>query len=136
MGVFVMMNNYFHDVATAMLLVASILMMFLIKEVERHGNIETKRLFVDLYPKMSHIIGGTIVFIVMAGIVRTFTYKDFEWANAVGNEQVPAIIVKHVLVVLFLFFGFRGWFRVHRRVKEMKEEVMEARIMEAGKDRR
>lgn len=133
MGVFVMMNNYFHDVATAMLLVASILMMFLIKEVERHGNIETKRLFVDLYPKMSHIIGGTIVFIVMAGIVRTFTYKDFEWANAVGNEQVPAIIVKHVLVVLFLFFGFRGWFRVHRRVKEMKEEVMEARITEAKK---
>lgn len=133
MGVFVMMNNYFHDVATAMLLVASILMMFLIREVERHGNIETKRLFVDLYPKMSHIIGGTIVFIIMAGIVRTFTYEDFEWANAVGNEQVPAIIVKHVLVVLFLFYGFRGWFRVHRRVKAMKEEVLEARIAEAKK---
>lgn len=131
MGVFVMMNNYFHDVATAMLLVASLLMMFLIREVERHGNIETKRLFVDLYPKMSHIIGGTIVFIVMAGIVRTFTYKEFEWANAVGNEQVPAIIVKHILVVLFLFFGFSGWLRVHRRVKTMKEELMQARIAEA-----
>lgn len=131
MGVFVMMNNYFHDVATAMLLVASILMMFLIKEVERHGNIEVKKLFVDLYPKMSHIIGGTIVFIIMAGIVRTFTYKDFEWANAVGNEQVPAIIVKHILVVLFLFFGFRGWIRVHKRAKAMKEELIESRIAEA-----
>lgn len=126
-----MMNNYFHDVATAMLLVASILMMFLIREVERHGNIETKRLFVDLYPKMSHIISGTIVFIIMAGIVRTFTYKEFEWANAVGNEQVPAIIIKHVLVVLFLFYGFRGWIRVHRRVKAMKGEIMAARIAEA-----
>lgn len=131
MGVFVMMNNYFHDVATAMLLVASLLMMFLIREVERHGNVEVKRLFVDVYPKISHIIGGTIVFIIMAGIVRTFTYKDFEWANAVGNEQVPAIIVKHILVVLFLFFGFRGWFRVHKRVKEMKEELLEFRIAEA-----
>lgn len=135
MGVFVMMNNYFHDVATAILLVASILMMFLIKEVERHGNMEVKRLFVDLYPKMSHIIGGTIVFIIMAGIVRTFTYKDFEWANAVGNEQVPAIIVKHVLVVLFLFYGFRGWIRVHRRVKAMKEEVVEFRVAEAKKNK-
>lgn len=131
MGVFVLMNNYFHDVATAMLLVASLLMMFMIREVERHGNIETKKLFLDVYPKISHIIGGTIVFIIMAGIVRTFTYKDFEWANAVGNEQVPAIIVKHVLVVLFLFFGFRGWIRVHRRVKEMKEEVLKERIAEA-----
>lgn len=131
MGVFVMMNNYFHDVATAMLLMASLLMMFLIREVERHGNIETKKLFVDLYPKISHIIGGAIVFIVMAGIVRTFTYKDFEWANAVGNEQVPAIIVKHILVVLFLFFGFRGWFRVHKRVKEMREEIVELRVAEA-----
>lgn len=131
MGVFVLMNNYFHDVATAMLLVASLLMMFMIREVERHGNIETKKLFLDVYPKISHIIGGTIVFIIMAGIVRTFTYKDFEWANAVGNEQVPAIIVKHVLVVLFLFFGFRGWFRVHKRVKEMREEIVELRIAEA-----
>ena len=131
MGVFVLMNNYFHDVATAMLLMASLLMMFMIREVEKHGNIETKRLFLDVYPKISHIIGATIVFIIMAGIVRTFTYKDFEWANAVGNEQVPAIIVKHVLVVLFLYFGFRGWFRVHKRVKEMKEEVLNVRIAEA-----
>lgn len=132
MGVFVMMNNYFHDVATAMLLVASLLMMFLIREVERHGNVETKKLFVDVYPKMSHIIGGTIVFIVMAGIVRTFTYKEFEWANAVGNEQVPAIIVKHVLVIIFLVVGLRGWFRVHRRVKEMRKELIEVRIAEAN----
>ncbi|MDT8316483.1 MAG: hypothetical protein RQ824_00640 [bacterium] len=133
MGVFVMMNNYFHDVATAMLLVASILMMYMIREVERHANIETKRFFVDVYPKMSHIIGGTIVFIFMAGIVRTFTYEEFEWANAVGNEQVPAIIVKHVLVVVFLIVGLRGWFRVHKRVKEMKEEIIQVRIDEANK---
>lgn len=132
MGVFVMMNNYFHDVATAMLLVASLLMMFLIREVERHGNVEVKKMFVDLYPKMSHIIGGTIVFIVMAGIVRTFTYKEFEWANAVGNEQVPAIIVKHIVVVIFIIVGLKGWIRVHRRVKEMKEELVQARIEEAA----
>lgn len=130
MGVFVLMNNYFHDVATAMLLVASLLMMFMIREVESHGNIETKKLFVDVYPKMSHIIGGTIVFIFMAGIVRTFTYKEFEWANAVGNEQVPAIIVKHTLVIIFLVAGLRGWFRVHKRVKEMKEELVQSRIAE------
>lgn len=131
MGVFVLMNNYFHDVATAMLLMGSLLMMFLIKEVERHGNTEAKQLFVDIYPKMSHIIGGTIVFIIMAGIVRTFTYKEFEWANAVGNEQVPAIVVKHVLVVLFLFYGFRGWIRVHKKAKAMKEELIQTRIAEA-----
>ena len=131
MGVFVLMNNYFHDVATAMLLVASLLMMFLIRTVEKHNNLEVKRLFVDLYPKMSHLIGGAIIFIVMAGIVRTFTYKEFEWANAVGNEQIPAIIVKHVLVVLFLVVGLLGWIRVHKRAQQMKEEIIQARIDEA-----
>lgn len=131
MGIFVMMNNYFHDVATALLLVASLLMMFLIREVEKHGNREVKRLFVDLYPKMSHIIGGTIVFIVMAGIVRTFTYSEYEWANAVGNEQVPAIIVKHVLIVIFLIVGLRGWIKVHKSAKHMREELIEHRIADA-----
>ena len=124
MGIFVMMNNYFHDVATAMLVVASLMMFFLFKEVQKQNNSQTKQLFVDVYGKLSHIIGGTIIFIIMAGIVRTFTYKEFEWANAVGNEQVPAIIVKHILVVFFLVFGLRGWIKVHKRVKQMREELL------------
>ena len=131
MGVFVMMNNYFHDVATALLLMGSLLMLFLFREVEKHNNLKVKQLFVDIYPKMSHIISGAIVFIVMAGIVRTFTYKEFEWANAVGNEQVPAIIVKHILVVVFLVVGLRGWIIVHKRVKAMKQELLDAIVAEA-----
>ena len=131
MGIFVMMNNYFHDVATAMLVVASLLMFFLFKEVEKQKNNETKQLFVNVYGKLSHIIGGTIIFIIMAGIVRTFTYKEFEWANAVGNEQVPAIIVKHILVVFFLVFGLRGWIKVHRRVRKMREELLDVLIKKA-----
>ncbi len=121
-GILVMMNNYFHDVASAMLIIAVLFMVFMTKDIENASR-DVKIYFSDVYKKMSHVIGGTVIFIFMAGIVRTFTYKDFEWANAVGAEQVPAIIVKHLIILFFVVYGIIGWLKLHKKIKKIREEI-------------
>ena len=126
-AVLVMMNNYFHDFAAAVLIVSVLLTFFMAREIESKGK-DVKLYFSNVYTRMSHVIGITLAFIFMAGIVRTFTYKDFEWANAVGTEQVPAIIVKHLIILFFVVYGIIGWIKLHKKVKRIREEIKEGSL--------
>lgn len=60
---------------------------------------------------------------LFAGTIRAFTYKDFEWANAVGVGQVYAIMVKHVILGGIFFYGVALWIRSHKMVKEVRKEL-------------
>lgn len=122
-GILVMMNNYFHDLAAGIVFVCGVVMFVSVKKVQEMGLREGKELFLGVYPTLVHIIGGSIIFMLFAGVIRTFTYKDFEWANAVGNAQVPAIIVKHILLGGIFFYGIALWVKSHRKVKEMRKEL-------------
>lgn len=122
-GILVMMNNYFHDLAAGIVFVCGVVMFVSVKRAEEAGSIEAKRLFLGVYPTLVHIIGGAVIFMLFAGVIRTFTYKEFEWANAVGNAQVPAIIVKHIMLGGIFFYGIALWIKTHGKVKEMRLEV-------------
>ena len=65
----------------------------------------------DFYPKL------------FAGTIRTFTYKEFEWAKAVGVGQVHAIIVKHVILGGIFFYGIALWIKAHKIIKRMRTEL-------------
>ena len=45
---------------------------------------------------------------------------DFEWANAVGRLQVPALILKHVLAFAFVGVGVYLWVKLDSRVKALR----------------
>ena len=96
-------------------------------KVEEIGSRESKEIFLGTYPTLVHIIGGAIIFMLFAGVIRTFTYKEFEWANAVGNDQVPAIIVKHIFLGGIFFYGVVLWVKSHKKVKEMRKELAAGR---------
>lgn len=117
-----MLNNYFHDFATALFLVCSYAMVLLARHVEHKGD-ESKSLVTDIYPKLLHLNVGSVIFLFMAGIVRAFTYVDFEWANAVGTGQVPALLVKHTLLLALFFYGVYLWIGVHRKIQIMRREL-------------
>lgn len=122
-GILVMMNNYFHDLAAGIVFVCGVMMFAMVKKTEEMGSREIKEFFLGVYPVLVHIIGGAIIFMLFAGVIRTFTYKDFEWANAVGNAQVPAIIVKHIMLGGIFFYGIALWVKSHKKVKEMRKEM-------------
>ena len=126
-GILVMMNNYFHDLAAGIVFVCGMTMFVLARKVEEIGSRESKEIFLGTYPTLVHIIGGAIIFMLFAGVIRTFTYKEFEWANAVGNDQVPAIIVKHIFLGGIFFYGVVLWVKSHKKVKEMRKELAAGR---------
>lgn len=121
-GILIMMNDYFHDFATAIFLTCTYAMLLLVRYVEDKGT-EAKGLVVGIYPKMLHVNAGAVIFLFMAGIVRAFTYKDYEWANAVGNGQVPALIVKHILLFVLFFYSVYLWVWVHKKIQALRKEL-------------
>ncbi|AJE04657.1 hypothetical protein [Geobacter pickeringii] len=116
LGIAIMMNNYFHDVATA-LLAASAFVLYAVYRVEESctGPGATE-FFLKTYRRMVRLARFALAWIVLGGIPRTIFYTRFEWANAAGKGQVPALIVKHILMVILVAGGVWGWRKLQRKV--------------------
>lgn len=123
LGILIMLNNYFHDFATALVVVCTYGMLFMIRYAEKNGGEDSKRMVLSLYPKMVHLAGGSVVFVFIAGIVRAFTYKDFEWKGAIETGQVPALMIKHVILFILFAYGIYLWLIAHRKLKVMRKEM-------------
>lgn len=122
-GVMIMLNNYFHDFATALMVVSAYGMFLILKRAEESNSLELKELSTYLYPKMVHVCGASIVFLFFAGIVRSFTFMDYEYSNAIAHGQITALIIKHILLLVLFFFGISLWMRVHKRIKILRVEL-------------
>ena len=125
LGVFIMMNNYFHDVATGMLMVSGIAFWFVMRGFDPKAGREAKEYFIRFYEDMTKLARFSLYWILLGGIPRTLFYRSFEWSNAVGHGQIPAIIVKHVLAFAFVGTGAFMWRRLSRQVKELKKTLKE-----------
>lgn len=119
-GVLIMMNNYFHDVATALLLASGFSMWIIFKRLGNRTEEQVAQYFLDVYQGVTRLAKFSLIWILVGGIPRTLFYKEFEWANAVGKQQVPALIVKHILAFLCVGTGVYLWIKLSRRVKEIK----------------
>lgn len=123
LSILVMLNNYLHDFATALVVVSTYAMLLMVRYAETSAARETKQMVLDLYPRMVHLAGGSVVFVFIAGIVRAFTYRDYEWHGAVETGQVTALMVKHVLLFVLFGYGLYLWLVVYRRIKVFREEM-------------
>ncbi len=114
-GVFLMLVNYLHDLAVA-LMAANVLCVFYIGRI-LEGRPVADTVLPGLYRRLSRITYGALAYVLVGGAIRAFTFREFEWNAAVGNGQVPALVVKHVLLVGLTAFGlvtqfrYRGKFR-------------------------
>jgi hypothetical protein len=46
--------------------------------------------------------------------VRGLTYREYEWAEAAGRDQVAALVVKHVVLVALVLAGCVFLYRLQR----------------------
>lgn len=120
-AVLVMLNNYLHDFATSMVVVSSYAMLLMVRYAEKSGGREIKDMVIRLYSKMLHLTVGSFIFLLFAGIIRSFTYKWFEWAEAAGRGQVIALMIKHALLFALFGYGIYLWVIVHRKVKALEK---------------
>lgn len=120
-AVLVMLNNYFHDFATAMVVVSSYIMLLMVRYAERNGSRDIREMVLAVYPKMLHVTAGAFIFLIFAGVIRTFTYKEFEWMEAAGRGQVIALMIKHAILFVLFGYGIYLWGIVRKRIKAIRK---------------
>lgn len=121
-AILVMLNNYFHDFATALVVVSTYGMLLIVRHAERSGGREVKEMALALYPRMVHLAGGSVIFVFFAGIIRSFTFREYEWNDAVRTGLVYAIMIKHVILFILFAYGIYLWVKVYRSIKVFRVE--------------
>lgn len=116
--VLVIMNNYFHDVATAMLLSSALIMWLLGRKAEQDGP-EAARWFATAYGVLSKIAIWSIVWIVVGGVPRTVFFQQVEWnlADPSNKYLFTALMVKHAFMWVFVITGGLLWARMRKVAK-------------------
>lgn len=123
LGVVIMMNNYFHDMATG-LLVGSGFALHAIMRIQASMNTpEATLFFLKTNTHMKKLFKFALWWVVLGGVPRTIFYTSFEWANAADKLQIPALAVKHVLMFTAVVWGIVAWRRMQKRVELLKESL-------------
>jgi hypothetical protein len=121
LGILLMMNNYFHDVATALLLASGFSMWIMVKRLGSSTNEAAINYFLNIYRSVTRLAQISLVWIIIGGIPRTIFYKQFEWAHAAGKNQIPALIIKHILFFIIVGTGAYLWIKLNRKIGTLKK---------------
>lgn len=113
MAVAVMLNNWFHDFAVA-LLAAVLFVMWAMNRPALAIPLDAQR---RLYRWLARVALGCWIVLAVAGAVRTWAYRDYEWSAAAGRDQVAALAVKHAVLVALVAAGVVAQLRVRKRLK-------------------
>ena len=119
MAVLVMLNNYMHDLATAVFGVSALTAYFLLQSRSAR---EAPAVIQPVIRSLVKVGTIALVWTLAGGVVRALAYKRYEWMEAVGKAQVPALILKHVILVSFVILGVLVLLRVRRLLPAAEQE--------------
>jgi len=103
----VMLNNYFHDLAVAFLFASSVMAHLVLRQWPGQPTAEVVRL-------LRRVAWISLAWVVLGGAVRAWFYREYEWLPRAGTAQVPALMVKHVLMFGLTVWGLIGVVRLGR----------------------
>lgn len=126
LGLAIMMNNYFHDVATALLAGSAVALWAMVRRYEPSDGPGAGRYLLRIHRSMTALARFALAWIVLGGVPRLVFFMDFEWANAVGKLQVPALVLKHVLIFTAVGLGAALWLKLRRRMRELRAALDQA----------
>ena len=116
-----MLNNYFNDMAVAIVAVAGFTIFLLVGIVQKKDR-DTKVMILSLFPKMAGLMIGTVVFVLGTGFIRLSNFRAFELANAVENGKEAALVVKYIIMSVLFLGGVLCWLLTHRKIKMIRKE--------------
>jgi len=123
LGVAIMMNNYFHDVATALLIGSATALHAIVRIQAGMASPVATVFFLRTYGQMVKLFRFALWWVIIGGVPRTIFYTSFEWANAADKLQVPALMVKHVMIVTLVVWGVIAWRRLKLKVIKLRESL-------------
>jgi hypothetical protein len=110
-GILVMLNNYFHDLATAVFAVSALGAYFLQRTLAMRAAPEVVRPVAEGLRKVGIY---ALVWTLAGGYLRGRFYHQYEYMEAAGRGQVPALIAKHVLLVVLVTLGAIALYKVRK----------------------
>jgi len=120
MDIILTVNNYFHDVATGLLLVSGLTAWILIKSYPEPEDARSAQFLLRTYRSVAKTAKIAFFWIIIGGIPRTIFYKRLEWASAVGNTQIWAIAIKHVLVFACVGMGIYYIHQFNKKIRAVR----------------
>jgi hypothetical protein len=84
---------------------------------------ESTLFFLKTNRKMVKLFKFALWWVVLGGVPRTIFYTSFEWANAADKLQVPALMVKHVMMAAAVIWGVTAWRRMQRKVRLLRDSL-------------
>ena len=111
------MNNYFHDLSVSLLALSAFAGFLLARYAERDGE-ELVGLFVYIRPKLNLVTVWSALFFVFGGMVRLYSLPEFEWADAVRNNQLVGLKAKFVMLAVLLVLGMYFWIVTIRKERK------------------
>jgi hypothetical protein len=115
-----MINNYLHDLATALLAASGAVMLVVLRIAARikkgDGEVE---LVVNIYQKVTKIALVSVSWIILGGIPRTIFFKRYEWWDAAGKGIIPALLIKHLIMFSLVGAGVILWLKVRKEITRL-----------------
>jgi phage shock protein PspC (stress-responsive transcriptional regulator) len=60
--------------------------------------------------------------IIVFGIIRTITYRQYEWNQLAGQGQITLLLVKHIILTMAFIFGLVYYFKASSLVRKVSDE--------------
>ena len=111
MDILIILNNYLHDVATAVLLSSAVILYVLGRQAKSGGEGE-RRALARAYGTLTRFAWGALAWIIIGGIPRTIFFYDYEFIPASAKGIVLDLVIKHVLLVSGVIAGSVMWIRI------------------------
>lgn len=120
--ILIIMNNYFHDLASAVLLGSAVIMYALGRQARREGP-QAYATLAGFYATLTKFAWGAVAWIVIGGIPRVIFFQTHEFIPAVEKGLLAALAVKHVLFFSAVVAGLILWRSVKRTITSGVVEV-------------
>jgi len=111
LAMLVILNNYFHDVATATLLSSAVILFVLGRQARVWGKPERLAL-ARSYKTLTLFARGALAWIIIGGIPRTIFFYRAEFIPAAQKNIIPDLAVKHIVLVSAVVIGSILWVRL------------------------
>lgn len=108
-AVFILMSNYFHDVATAMIVACSFALWVILEKFGQEHDDQKQEFLRRLYQGLRRLVIFSWAWVISAGVLRIATFNSFELVNAVEKHHEAALMVKYAIAGTMMICGAISW---------------------------
>ncbi len=117
------LNNYCHDIATAMLMASGMVMWVILRRIGDTESPEVRTFTLSLYAGITKIVTFSLIWLAAGAVPRILTFSTFEYADAIAKDRLTGLMAKHLSAFALVLGGAYLWISLIRRVKEIRNRA-------------